>query len=79
MNFIGLMIFKVFVVSLGLTGFYTMPTDDTWETKAQCEAYVYSENIKPEIAASVKLIQSPNHRDVVLTNVLCLPIESTPL
>lgn len=77
MHYLAVMIFKVMLQ--GSLTFYTLPADTLFETQAQCESYINSSDIKPEIEGSVKLITAQGGRVLSLSNVGCMSIEGTPL
>lgn len=80
MNYLAIMIFKVFLIASGSTIFFTLPSDTIFETQSQCETYINSPDIRPEIMANVKSIaQDTGSKDIILSNMVCVSNKSEPI
>lgn len=75
MNFVGILIFKALVATGMFT--FTFPTIESFDTMKECISYINSEDIKTDIADNVKSIKLYGVTDIKLTNVVCVPINTT--
>lgn len=79
MNYLAIMIFKVFMLTAG-TSIYTLPMEHQFETQTACEQFINSPNSRPEIMSSVKAIaEQSDSKDIILSNVVCVSLESKTL
>lgn len=77
MNYIAIMIFKVFLTSVGI---FTLPSDRMFDTLAQCEQYINSSDSRAEIVDTVKgLAQETGSKDIILSNMVCVSDKSDPI